>query len=464
MKAHLTLLAAGLLLAACGTPPPTPDSGIQPPPAWQSFDTATARTDNQQWWTHFGSPQLNRLIEQARRDSHDLAAAMARVRQAQASAVIAGAPLLPAVTAGLNGTRQELLRGKGYSQLDVNRDNRTIDYYDAHLSASYELDFWGGKRAARNSALSSLSASQFDRATVELTLLSGVANSYTQALSLREQQRIAEQNLDNAQRVLDLVQTRYDAGSATALELSQQKSLVAAQQRRLPQVQQQAREALISLAALLGQPVQSVTLDDENFDRLHWPAIDAGVPSDLLSRRPDIAAAEARLAAAQADISVARAAMLPSMTLGLSVATGADIAEQLLRNNVYNLTAGLAAPIFNNGRLSAERDRATARQEELLELYRAAIINGFADVEKALNGIHGLDQQRQWQSEELHQAQSAFDIAQSRYQAGAEDLLTVLETQRTLYAAQDMNVQLRLARVQASVALYRALGGGWRVM
>ena len=156
--------------------------------------------------------------------------------------------------------------------------------------------------------------------------------------------------------------------------------------------------------------------------------------------------------------------MLPSVTLGLSLGTGADIADQLLRNNFYNLTAGLAAPIFNNGRLSAERDRATARQEELLELYRAAIINGFADVEKALNSIHGLDQQRQWQSEELHQAQTAFDIAQSRHQAGAEDLLTVLETQRTLYAAQDMNVQLRLARVQASVALYRALGGGWEVM
>lgn len=464
MKAHLTLLAIGLLLAACASPLPAPDRDIQPPAAWQNLDTPSTRADNQQWWTQFGSPQLNRLIEQARLDSHDLAAAMARVRQAQASAVIAGAPLLPEIRAGLNGNRQELLRGKGYSQLDVDRDNRTIDYYDANLSASYELDFWGGKRAARDSALSTLSASQFDRATVELTLLSSVANSYTQALSLNEQQRIAELNLANAQRVLDLVQTRYDAGSATALELSQQKSLVAAQQRRLPQVQQQARDALITLAALLGQPVQSVRLDTENFDRLHWPSIDAGVPSDLLRRRPDIAAAEARLSAAQADITVARAAMLPSVTLGLSLGTGADIADQLLRNNFYNLTAGLAAPIFNNGRLSAERDRATARQEELLELYRAAIINGFADVEKALNSIHGLDQQRQWQSEELHQAQTAFDLAQSRYQAGAEDLLTVLETQRTLYAAQDMNVQLRLARVQASVALYRALGGGWRVM
>ncbi|MDB6446258.1 efflux transporter outer membrane subunit [Pseudomonas sp. 21TX0197] len=464
MKAHLTLLAASLLLAACASPVPAPDSGIQPPPAWQSLHTPNARADNQQWWTQFGSTQLNRLIEQARLDSHDLAAAMARVRQAQASAVIAGAPLLPEITAGLNGNRQELLRGQGYSQLDVDRNNRTIDYYDAHLSATYELDFWGGKRAARDSALNTLQASRFDQATVELTLLSGVANSYTQALSLREQQRIAELNLANAHNVLQLVQTRYDAGSATALELSQQKSLVAAQQRRLPQVQQQAREALITLATLLGQPVQSIRIEDEPFDRLNWPSVDAGVPSELLRRRPDIAAAEARLAAAQADITVARAAMLPSVTLGLGLATGADIADQLLRNNVYNLSAGLAAPIFNNGRLKAERDRATARQEELLELYRAAIVNGFADVEKALNGIDGLDQQRQWQTEELHQAQTAFDIAQSRYRAGAEDLLTVLETQRTLYAAQDMNVQLRLARVQASVALYKALGGGWQVM
>lgn len=463
MKAHLTLLAASLVLAACGSPLPKPDSGIEPPPAWQNVETPGARTDNQQWWTHFGSPQLNRLIEQARLDSHDLAAAMARVRQAQAGAVIAGAPLLPEIKAGLNGNRQELLRGKGYSQLDVSRESRTIDYYDANLSATYELDFWGGKRAARDSALSSLSASQFDRATVELTLLSGVANSYTQALSLGEQQRIAELNLANAQSVLNLVQIRYDAGSATALELSQQKSLVAAQQRRLPQVQQQAREAHITLATLLGQPVQSLNLADEQFDRVHWPAIEAGVPSELLRRRPDIAAAEARLTAAEADIRVARAALLPSVTLGLSLGTGADIADQLLRNNVYNLTAGLTAPIFNNGRLRAERDKARARQEELLELYRAAIINGFADVEKALSSIRGIDQQRRWQTEELQQAQNAFDIAQSRYQAGAEDLLTVLETQRTLYAAQDMNVQLRLARVQASVALYKALGGGWQV-
>lgn len=464
MKVPLSLLAASLLLAACSNPAPRPDSGLQPPAAWQSPNTSAAAHSNRQWWMQFGSPQLNRLIEQASVGSHDLAAAVARVQQAQASATIAGAPLLPELKAGLNANRQRLLHGKGYSQLDVSPDNRSLNYYDAELSASYEIDFWGGKRAARDSAVLGLQASEFDRATVELTLQSGVANSYTQALSLREQQRIAELNLANAHSVLRLVQTRYDAGSATALELAQQKSLVAEQQRKLPLVQQQAREARITLAALLGQPVQALTLTEQAFDQLHWPEIDSGVPSELLSRRPDIASAEAKLAAAQADVTVARAAMLPTLTLTASLGTGADLASDLLRTTFYNLSSGLVAPIFNNGRLSAARDKATARQQELLETYRGAIINGFADVEKALNSIRGLDEQRQWQGEELSQAQTAFDIAQSRYQAGAEDLLTVLQTQRTLYAAQDMNVQLRLSRLQASIALYKALGGGWQVL
>jgi NodT family efflux transporter outer membrane factor (OMF) lipoprotein len=464
MKVRLTFLAASLLLAACSSPAPRLDSGVQPPSAWQSADTPGALQSNRQWWTQFGSPELERLVEQARLGSYDLAAAVARVRQAEASATIAGAPLLPELKAGLNANRQKLIHGKGYSQLDVSPENRSLDYYDAELSASYEIDFWGGKRAARDSAVFGVQASEFDRATVELTLLSGVANSYTQALALREQARIAELNLANAQNVLHLVQTRFDAGSATALELAQQKSLVAEQQRRLPLVQQQAREALISLAALLGQPVQTLPLPTQSFAQLHWPDIASGVPSDLLSRRPDIASAEAKLAAAQADVTVARAAMLPKISLTASLGSGADLAADLLRTTFYNLSSGLTAPIFNNGRLSAERDKAKARQDELLETYRGAIINGFADVEKALSSIRGLDEQRQWQSEELNQAQTAFYIAQSRYQAGAEDLLTVLQTQRTLYAAQDLNVQLRLSRLQASIALYKALGGGWEVI
>ncbi|UXV17784.1 efflux transporter outer membrane subunit [Pseudomonas fluorescens] len=458
---HLSLLSLCLLLNACAGTPYDVDSGIAPPAAWQYAEREAAQATNQRWWTQFGSPQLNRLIDQARRDSHDVAAAMARVRQAQASAVIAGAPLLPEVNFNLTASREKLLRGSGNASLDATESNKTVDSFGTNLTASYEVDFWGGRAAARDSALQSLRASEFDQATVELTLLSNVADRYAQTLAARQRQQIAELNLANARHVLDLVQTRYDAGSATALELAQQKSLVASQQRQLPLIQQVAEESLITLAALLGQPVQALDLGSEPFQALTWPVIGPGVPSQLLSRRPDLAQAEAQLAAASADVSVARSAMLPTVTLGTTLGSGSYKAADLLRSPFYNLTSGLVAPIFNNGRLSAERDKARARQDELLQTYRGAIINGFADVEKSLSSITHLDQQRQWQTEELQQAQTAFKIAESRYQAGAEDLLTVLETQRTLYAAQDANVQLRLSRLQASIALYKALGGGW---
>ncbi len=461
MNKRSSLLGVCLLLNACTGNPPTVDSGLAPPPAWQYAERDATQATNQRWWTHFASPPLNRLIDQARRDSYDVAAAMARVRQAQASAVIAGAPLLPEVKFNLTASREKLLRGSGNASLDATDSNKTVDSFGANLTASYELDFWGGRVAARDSALQSLRASEFDQATVELTLLGNVADRYAQTLAAQQRQQIAELNLANARSVLNLVQTRYDAGAATALELAQQKSLVAGQQRQLPLIAQVAEESRITLAALLGQPVQALDLGAEPFQALTWPTIGPGVPSQLLSRRPDLARAEAQLAAASADVTVARAAMLPSVTLGATVGSGAYKAEDILRSPFYTLTSGLVAPIFNNGRLSAERDKARARQDELLQAYRGAIINGFADVEKALSSITRLDQQRQWQAEELQQAQAAFQISESRYQAGAEDLLTVLETQRTLFAAQDLNVQLRLSRLQASIALYKALGGGW---
>jgi NodT family efflux transporter outer membrane factor (OMF) lipoprotein len=450
------------MLTACAGDPPTVDSAIAPPAAWQFAERDAARATNQRWWTQFGSAPLNRLVDQARRDSFDVAAAMARVRQAQATAVIAGAPLLPEVKFNLAASHQKLLHGTGGPDLDASQSDDAVNNFGANLTASYEVDFWGGRAAARDSALHSLRASEFDQATVELTLLSNVADRYAQTLAARQRQQIAELNLANARNVLDLVQTRYDAGSATALELAQQKSLVAGQQRQLPLIQQLAEESQITLAALLGQPVQALDLGAEPFQELTWPTIGAGMPSQLLSRRPDIAKAEAELAAAQADVTVARAAMLPALTLGATLGSDAYKAVDVLRSPYYTLTAGLVGPIFNNGRLSAERDKARARQDELLQTYRGAIINGFADVEKALSSITRLDQQRHWQTQELQQAQTAFQIAESRYQAGAEDLLTVLETQRTLYAAQDLNVQLRLSRLQASIALYKALGGGWK--
>ncbi|MGE8393732.1 efflux transporter outer membrane subunit [Pseudomonas sp. BIGb0427] len=463
LPSRLSVLSISLVLAACTSTTPAPSSGLQAPAQWQG-QAASTPLPHENWWQQFSSPALDQLIEHARRNSFDLAAAAARIRQAQASAVIAGAPLLPELKFGLDARRQRLLHGNGFDQLDASSRERTSTSFGTRLSASYEVDFWGGKTAARDSALFNLDASRFDRQTVELTLLSGVANSYLQSLALREQVRIARLNLSNAEDVLRLVETRYQSGSATALELAQQRSLVAGQQRQVPLFEQQLQEARITLATLLGEPVQALPALDESITGLNWPQIGSGVPSELLSRRPDIATAEASLAAAQADVQIARAAMLPSLTLGADLGSGADTFAQVLRSPYYTLSAGLAAPIFNNGRLRAERDKARAKQDELLENYRSSIINGFADVEKALNGISGVDQQRQSQDEEVQQAQIAFTLSERRYQAGAETLLTVLETQRTLYQAQDQQVQLRLARLQGSVALYKALGGGWQVV
>jgi len=463
LPSRISLSTLCICLAACSTPP-TPASGIAAPAAWQGeVASPSAQLPTTQWWQAFASRELDRLVQHALHNAHDLAAATARVRQAQARAVIAGAPLLPELKLGLDGSRQRLLHGDGYDQLDVSRSEPTSTSFDMQLSASYEIDFWGGLRATRENALRNLDASRFDRQTVELTLVSAVADSYLQGLAVQEQLRIARLNLRNAQDVLGLVEARQRSGSATRLELAQQRSLVAAQQRQLPLLEQKWQDSRVTLATLLGDPVQSLPASQDAINTLQWPAIGSGVPSELLTRRPDIAAAEARLAAASANVQVARAAMLPKLTLGANLGAGANTFAHLFDSSYYTLTSGLVAPIFNNGRLRAARELAEAEQMELLETYRSSILAGFADVEKALNAIRGVDHQRQWQDEEVEQARLAFDLAQQRYGAGAETLLSVLETQRTLYAAQDQQAQLRLARLQGSVALYKALGGGWQV-
>ncbi|KTT02805.1 efflux transporter outer membrane subunit [Pseudomonas parafulva] len=464
LPSRISLLTLCLALAGC-SPLTLPQAEVQLPGAWQGPTRAFSEADRpaRQWWQSFNSPELDNLVQRALHNSHDLAAATARIRQARARAAIANAPLLPAVELGVDASRQRLLKGEGYNDLDATSSQRTSTAFDTQLSASYEIDFWGGLRASRDNALHALQASRFDRQTVQLTLLSDIANTYLQGLALAEQLRIAQLNLDNARGILRLVQARQRAGSATRLELAQQRSLVAAQARQIPLLAQRVQDARITLATLLGDPVQQLPTSRQPFANVAWPTVDSGLPSDLLTRRPDIAAAEARLAAANANVQVARAAMLPKVTLGATLGSGARTFAQTLESPYYTLTSGLLAPIFDNGRLRASRDLAEAEQAELLEQYRSSILAGLSDVEKALNALDGVDRQRHWQDEEVRQAQLAFDLAEQRYGAGAETVLTVLETQRTLYTAQDQQATLRLARLQASVALYKALGGGWEV-
>ena len=226
--------------------------------------------------------------------------------------------------------------------------------------------------------------------------------------------------------------------------------------------QQQEHQSLTTLAVLLGRPPQKLTVRAVSLSSMKAPTVESGLPTDLLTRRPDVAAAERRLAAADADVTVARAAMLPTVRLTASYGVGSDRVRDVLDNPIYNLAAGLVAPIFNNGRLAAGRDLSLARREELLADYRASIISSLGDVENALNALQGSAKQQEAHQEVLVHGREAVRLAESRYRSGSDTMQALLDTQRTLFQAQDLAVQLRLDNLLATIDLYKALGGGWR--
>lgn len=445
-------IAAPLLLAGCASPPQEHVDAMQPLPAQWRNAVLTDSTIDPQWWRAFGSDELSALVVQAQAQSLDVAAAVARVRQAEASARIAGAALLPAMTASLDASREGRLGGNASVEGSV---------FGVGLAASYEVDVWGRLRASRGSALATLQASRFDRDAMQWTVTAAVASGWVQAVALQERSGIAERNLTIAERLLALVESRQRAGASTSLEQAQQRGLAASQRRGLEALRQQAGQARTAVALLLGQ-AGAVDFHATSLQALQVPAIGTGAPSHLLVRRPDIARAEAQLAAADADLQAARVAMLPSLTLAAGIETGGNRLRQVFDNPLYSLAAGLAAPIFDGGRLAAGRDLALARREELVANYRATIVAAFGDVEAALDTVAGLAAQMTAQTDELAQAQRALALAESRYRAGSQTLLTLLDAQRTLYTAQDAAVQLKALRLQAAVALYKALGGGWQ--
>lgn len=450
MPRYLLSPLALLLLAGCSHTANPVEVLPTPPNEWQHAVPADEPVPAD-WWRGFASPELDGLVEQALAGNHDLAAAAARLRQAQASARAAGAPLLPALDGNLGASREGRLGG----------DAETAgNQYRGGLAASYEVDLWGRLAANHDAALAELAASRFDRDALTLSLTATLTDTWLRQVALAERLRLAGLNLDNAERVLATVQAREAAGAATPLELAQQRGLVAEQRRSREELRQQADDVRSSLAILLGQS-EPVTQARSSLTELQAPAPGGALPSELLVRRPDLARAEARLTAADADLRAARAALLPRLNLSAGASGSAGGLSRVFADPVYSLAAALTAPIFDGGALAAERDRNEARREELLADYRQSIVAAFADVQVALNARAGIDAQWQAQQEVQTQAERALRLAEQRYRAGADDLLNLLDTQRTLYAAEDQSAQLHLARLQAGVALARALGGGW---
>lgn len=452
MSARLSLLC--LVLAGCSLQEPAPPHQIAAPVAWRhTAAPADAQLDTQ-WWRQFGSAELDQLVARAARDSYDLQAAEARLRQARAALQIAGAPLLPEVNGSLQAARQGRLGGNADAEGNT---------FGLGVQTRYELDLWGRNRALRDAAQAQWQASEFDLHSVHLSLTAAVATAWLEHAGLSERLRIAGMNVKNAGDVLATLESRQRAGAAMPLELAQQRALLAGLRVAQADLRQQVAQSEVAVAVLLGSTRQALRLQADTLNTLNDPGVATGVPSQLLVRRPDLARAEAQLRSAAADLGAARAALFPQLTLGLDVTGGGSRLGDLVDNPLYQVSGGLVAPIFNNGRLSGQRDLAQARQEELLADYRAAIITAFGEVESGLDAIDGLEARLQAQNEQVRQARRAFELANSRYRAGAEDLLVLLDAQRTLYAAQDSLASLRQLRLQASVALYKALGGGWQV-
>lgn len=450
----LRLTIAALPLAGCAhqIEAPEPVPGIEIPADW-SLPATQHEQDEQgwsdsNWWQQFGSDELTQLVEQGQTSNLDIAVAISRVRQAEAKARIAGAPLLP--NADFSASANRALPGSGSGSNTINTT----------LEIGYEIDFWGKNKAGLVAAQAALQANRYDSQTVALTVTSGIVSTYLQVLSLRDQIHIARQNATNAQRVLNLVDAQNRAGAASSLDLARQRSVLAGQKAVIPDLLQQEREALAALAILLGRPVHTVKVTESGLSHINLPEVVPGMPSSILARRPDIRRAEARLAQANANIAQARAALFPAIRLTGSVGAESNSVLSLLNgsNLLVNLGAGLLAPIFDAGRLDNQRAISIAEKQELVQVYRAAVITALSEVESALGQIRSLDAQWRFKTTEMEQARHAFELSEIRYRVGSEYLMTVLDTQRTLSGAQNELGQIKLKRLQATVSLYKALG------
>ena len=462
-------LSALLLLAGCDLGPARPDPAPEVPAAFRaSMETAAAAWPAEDWWRGFRSPELDGLIEAARAQNFDIVAAVARVRQADAQVRLAGASLLPSLGATGNASWQHTGLGTGSSSSRLRGGgggNASADLhsYSIGLNAAYELDFWGKARAARLAAVSGAMFSRFDQRTVALTVTANVATTWFAALGFADRLAVAQNNLAGAERTLGVVRGRQAAGTASALDVAQEEALVTAERATIPALRGQLEQQVIGLGILTGRPPEAITVRPGTLTALALPPVAAGLPSELLLRRPDIAAAEAQLTAQNFNVKVARAAFFPSVQLTGAAGYQAAALNQLITPGglLASLAAGLTAPIFDGGALRGQLELAKGRYDESLATYRKAVVQAFTDVDAALTAWRFTTEQEALELVAVEAARRAATIARAQMAAGTVDIITVLNSETSLFNAEDTLAQVRLARFQALLGVYKALGGGW---
>jgi outer membrane protein, multidrug efflux system len=412
------------------------------------------------WWRSFRSPELTDLMQEAQTVNLDIAAAVARFRQADAQARMAGAALLPSV----NGAGSETYsRTSGSSSSGLSNGGREVVNYSTSLSASYEIDFWGKNRDAAQAAEETAVANRFDRDVVALTTLTAVANAYFQVLSSQDRIRTAERNIASATRVLEAIRQRLKAGTGTDLDVAQQEVVLGNQKAAVPPLRQTLAQNINALATLVARPPESVRIAGGSLNQISSPRVTPGLPSELLTQRPDIRRQEAQLASATANVGNARAQFFPSIQLTGQGGYQSSALVSLFQPHAafFSLVGGLTQPIFDGGKILGNFEFTKAKQDELLQTYRKTVISAFADVDNALVSIRETSAKLRLQREVVASSRRAFQLSEQQLRAGTADIVTVLNTQVTLFQAEDVLWQAQLARLLAIVSLYQALGGGW---
>ena len=450
--------------------------------------TDTARHDATRWWTTFDDPALTALVDTALAANLDLEVAQARLDELAAQFRIARAPLFPSINANgqanyqnqpantgiggaIGGGGGEEGNGDGNGpppdgeQQQQFPDRFEFTTYQATLGFSYELDFWGRVRSQRKAALNQYFAKAADLQTARLSVISQTISTYAQIAALQRQVRLGQRTIDLLDQRLEITEDRYARGLIPSFQLYSVRQSLQSARADQPDLENQLYEAQSRLATLLGRFAgeQRALLPDSLTIPLDPSPLPAGLPSDLLMQRPDVRAAARRLEAARQQIGVARAEMLPSLSLTGQGGTQSSALSSLINidQRFANFAAQLTAPLFQGGRLRANLNAAEARYEQQAARYEQTVLTAFREVKASLVAY---DKQRRRYREVQRQVETAADAFQTqrdRYERGIGDVLSLLDAERTLVQARTRLAGVRLAVVNARLALHRALGGPW---
>jgi NodT family efflux transporter outer membrane factor (OMF) lipoprotein len=454
------------LAAGCAVGPDYHPPKVALPPDWKDATGAVntnAPGELAQWWKTLGDPQLESLIGRAAQANFDLKAAEARVRAARSLRGVVLADFLPTIDADASANKN---RRSANAQVFQSQQFNT-DTYLVGFDASWEIDIFGGRRRALQAATADLQAIEADRNAVLVTLLAEVARHYLDFRGTQRRLFIAKGNIAAQQEVVDISQLRFDKGLSSELDVTQAKSLLAASKSQLPTLDTALKQSSFRLSVLLGEAPGS--LDTELAAPTPIPpmppAVPAGLPSELLRRRPDIQRSERQLAGATARIGVATAELFPKFYL-----TGAAGYQSLSADNLiepaskfWSLGPLVRWRLLEYPRLKAQIHATTAQQEQILAQFNQVVLLSLEEVENAIVA-YGNEQDRYTAlSQSVTESRRSFDLANELYTKGLGEFLNVLIAQRALFESEDAQVQSQRTMTQNAVALYKALGGGWQV-